>query len=213
MGRNIDSVWTQKEKSVLARLRTPADIQTFLDTLRYSIDDFYRCPRRVLKDRTAHCADGAVFAAAALRRIGYMPLLVDLLAERDDDHILAVFRGKSGWGAVAKSNTVGLRYREPIHRTLHELVMSYFEWYYNLKREKSLRSYSRPVNLNRFDRLNWEFDGKALDVIMEHLEKIPHRPILPRTAIASLRPVDERSFRGGLFGTRWEGLYGNRKDT
>lgn len=203
--------WTAQERSVLSRLRTPADIQSFLDTLTYSIDDFYRCPRRVLRERVAHCADGAVFAAAALQNIGYDPLLVDLLAKRDDDHILAVFRGKHGWGAVSKSNTVGLRYREPVHRTLRELVLSYFEWYFNLEREKTLRSYSRPVNLRRFNRFAWLFEDEALDSIMDALEKVPHLPVIPRSAVRTLRPVDQRSFKGGLYGTRWKGLYGYRK--
>ena len=204
--------WATEERSVLSRLRSPGDIQTYLDTLRYSVDSFYRCPRRVLRDRIAHCADGAVFAAAALRNIGYKPLLVDLIAQRDDDHILAVFRGEYGWGAIAKSNTVGLRYREPIHRNLHELVLSYFEWYYNLKREKTLRTYSHPLDLSRFDRLNWMTDDKALDSIMEALEELPHKPLLPPAAIKGLRVVDERSFKGGLFGTRWEGLYGYKEN-
>lgn len=200
--------WTRREEAVFRKLSSPARIQDFVDELRYSTDPIYRSPRQVIRDRTAHCADGALFAAAALRRLGYPPQLVDLRAVRDDDHVLAVFRERGLWGAVSKSNTAGLRYREPIHRTLHELVLSYFEWYYNLEREKTLRAYSRPIDLRRFDRLAWMTDDTGLEQIMQVLDDAPHLPLLSRAAIARLRPVDERCFRGGLVGVRWAGLYG-----
>lgn len=112
----------------MARLSNPSRIQAFLDELAYSTEPIYRCPLRVLRERTAHCFDGALFAAAALRCLGYPPLIVDLLPNgRDDDHLLALYRVDGHWGAVAKSNFVGLRFREPIHRTLRELALSYFE--------------------------------------------------------------------------------------
>jgi len=114
-----------------------------------------RSPRRVLRDRTARCREGALFAAAALRVNGHPPLLLDLEAVRDDDHVLAVLRDRGHWGAVAKSNYAGLRYREPVYRTLRELVMSYFEHYYNLQGQKTLRRYSRPVDHARFDGVRW----------------------------------------------------------
>src|SRR5512142_639518 len=114
-----------------------------------------RSPRRVLTERKARCVDGALLAAAALRVQGYPPLLVDLEAVADTDHVLAVFRERTGWGAVARSNFSGLRYREPIHRTIRELVLTYFESYFNLRREKTLRAYSRPIDLSRFDTDGW----------------------------------------------------------
>jgi len=89
--------------------------------------------------------EGALFGAAALRMIGHPPLLLDFEAVRDDDHVLAIFRFRGHWGALAKS-TIRLRYREPVYRTLRELAMSYFEHYFNLRKEKTLRNYSRPVN-------------------------------------------------------------------
>jgi hypothetical protein len=105
----------------------------------------------VLRDRLAHCFEGALFAAGALRALGHPPLLLDLEAVRDDDHVLAVFRRNGAWGALAKSNYAGLRFREPVYRTLRELAMSYFEDYYSVEGERSLRSFStRPVNLARF---------------------------------------------------------------
>ena len=155
-----DSPFTPAERAVFRRLNTPGKIQRFVDDLVYNKEPdgpACRSPRRVLRDRTAHCMEGALFAAAALRQLGYPPLLFDLEAapNRDDDHVLAIFRVHSRWGAIGKSNYSGLRFREPVYRTLRELAMSYFEHYFNEAREKTLRNYSRPVNLTRFDRINW----------------------------------------------------------
>jgi len=197
----------EPHRRAFARLTSIAAVQRFLDSTRYSADPFGRAPLRVLRDRTANCFDGALLAAAALRRLGHRPLLVDLRAVRDDDHVIAVFRRFGCWGAVAKSNFVGLRFREPIHRTLRELVLSYFEPFYNLDGEKTLRAYSRPVDLSAFDRLDWEARDDAVDVIGEHLDSARHYPLLSRRQIAGLQPVDRRSFRAGMQGARAAGLY------
>ena len=145
------------ETRVLKALKTPEKIQRFLDIeIGYNKEpdgDTIRSPRRVLRDMVAHCLEGALLAAAALRVQGFPPLLLDLEAVRDDDHVLAVFKQHGHWGAIAKSNYSGLRFREPVYRNLRELAMSYFEHYFNLAQEKTLRNYSRPVNLARFDRL------------------------------------------------------------
>ena len=93
-------------------------------------------PRRVLAEQTAHCLEGAIFGAAALRALGFPPLLLDLEAIQDTDHVLAVWRERGGWGAIAKSNFSGLRFRAPVYRTLRELVMSYFDGYVNLRGER-----------------------------------------------------------------------------
>jgi len=159
-----------------------------------------RSPRRVLRDRVAHCIEGALFAAAVLRVHGYPPLILDMEAVRDDDHIIALFREGGHWGAVAKSNYSGLRFREPVYRTLRELVMTYFELYFNLDREKSLRTYSRPVNLARFDGIGWMTAEKDLWAIGEYLCSIRHQPLLTRDMIRRLRPVDKRLFKAGLLG-------------
>src|SRR5260370_28506808 len=125
------------ERDLLLGLDSPARIQAFLDSVPYSSDPFYRCPRRVLRDRRAHCFDGALMAAAALRVLGYPPLVVDLYAERDDDHMLALWQRDGCWGALAKSNFVGLRFREAVYQRLRELGVSYFEAFYNALGEKA----------------------------------------------------------------------------
>jgi len=198
------NVFTPAERAVFRRLSTPEKVQRFLDNeLAYNKEtdgETCRSPRRVLRDRTAHCMEGALFGAAALRMLGHPPLLLDLEAVRDDDHVLALFRLRGHWGAVAKSNYSGLRCREPVYRTLRELAMSYFEHYYNLRKEKTLRRYSRPVNLRRFDSMGWMTAEEDVWAIPEYLCEIPHRPLLPPRLIPCLGKVDDRLFAAGLVG-------------
>jgi hypothetical protein len=199
--------WTPAELAVLERLRDPAAIQAFLDDVAYGSEAFYRAPRRILRDGRAQCYDGAVFAAAALRRLGERPLIVDMRAHNDDDHVVALFRRGRAIGAVAKSNFVGLRFREPIFRTLRELVLSYFEDFYNVVREKTLRSYSTPLDLAAFDRLGWETNDWALEAIATRLDSARHFPVLTPRQAAALAPVDERRYTAGLMGSNPDGLY------
>jgi hypothetical protein len=190
------------EWGLLRRLRTPEKIQRFLDLeIAYNKEPdgpTCRSPRRVLRDRVAHCLEGALFGAAALRAQGLPPLLLDLEAVRDDDHVLAIFKQHGHWGAIAKSNYAGLRFREPVYRTLRELVISYFEHYYNLSAEKTLRKYSRPVNLARFDPIHWMTAEDDLWAISDHLFAIAHTRLLPRAI--RLARVDQRLYAAGLVG-------------
>jgi len=197
--------FTAAERAVFRRLNAPEKIQRFLDCgLAYNKEpNGYTCgsPRRVLRERAAHCMEGALFAAAALRMLGHPPLLLDLEAVRDDDHVLAIFRLRGHWGAIAKSNYSGLRYREPVYRTLRELVLSYFEHYYNLRKEKTLRRYSRPVNLRRFDSIQWMTSEEDVWPIPEYLCGIPHRPLLEPRLATRLSRVDDRLYAAGLLGS------------
>jgi len=192
------------ERAILRRLNTPEKIQHFLDhDVAYNKEpDGPTCysPRRVLRHRKAHCMEGALFGAAALAALGHPPLLLDLEAVRDDDHVLAIFRQHGCWGAVAKSNYSGLRYREPVYRSLRELAMSYFEHYYNLRREKTLRNYSRPVNLRRFDSIRWGTAEEDVWAIPEYLTTIRHTPLVAPRAASRLSKVDDRLFAAGLVG-------------
>jgi hypothetical protein len=211
MTSRLQSEWTPRERGVLKKLRTPALIQDFLDRTPYSTDHFYRSPRRVLRDHRAHCFDGALLAACALEQQGDPPLIVDLRAVRDDDHVITVFQRHAHWGAVAKSNCVGLRYREPIYRNLRELVMSYFDDYFNTAGEKSLREYSIPFDLRRFDRVRWRQDDAPLAGIAQRLDDAPHRTLLTPAMVRGLAPVDRRSYEAGFLGSNPAGLYQAKK--
>ena len=206
----LERALATRDRKALAALTSPPAIQAFLDALPYSTDLSYRCPQAVLADRRAHCFDGALFGAAALRRLGHRPRIVDLLpAEgRDDDHLLALFQRDGRWGAVAKSNFVGLHYREPVYRGLRELAMSYFEVYYNLEREKTLRAYTVPLDLAAFDRLGWEArDGEPLEAIARRLDELRRFLLLLPEQAGDLAFVDELSARAGMLGTDPEGLF------
>ena len=191
---------------MLRSLKTPAGIQRYLDEqIVYDLEpDGPRCrsPLVTLRDGRAHCMGGALLAAAALRVLGDPPLLVDLEAVRDDDHVLAVFRAPDGgWGAVAKSNYSGLRFRDPVYRSLREMVMSYFAHYYNLKGEKTLRRFSRPLLLTRFDRLNWMASEEDVWFVPEHLTTLNHTPLLSDRQIRGLSRMDARLFGAGCYGS------------
>ena len=161
-------------------------------------------PRRVLRERTAHCLEGAVFAAAALRVLGFPPLLLDLEAVQDTDHVVAVFRSRGHWGAIAKSNFSGLRYREPVYRSLRELVMSYFDGYINLRGDRTLRAWAGPVNLARFDRTRsgWMTAEEDLWWIADYLLDVPHTRLLRPAMVRALSRVDRRALTAARVGLR-----------
>jgi hypothetical protein len=189
-------------------LNSPLKIQTFVDSLQYSAETRYRAPLAVLRDRMAHCYDGAVFCAAALSLLGYPPRIINMFPNgRDDEHLVAVYRRYGAWGAIGQSNFVGLRYREPIHRTLRELMVSYFEQYYNVAGEKTLRSYTRPLTLTRFDRHAWMTDDAALEIIADTLGRMRQIQLLTPAMVRTLAPVDPLSYKAGLEGAVTEGLF------
>jgi len=188
-------------------LDSPVKIQEFLDSIPYNTTKRTLSPLLVMKERMAHCMDGGMFAAAALRRLGHPPLIVDLSAENDDDHIIAVFREGKCWGAIAKSNTTVLRFREPVYRTLRELAMSYFDMYYNLNGQKSLRSYSRTIDLSRFDERGWETTDEDLEYIGDFTYTVRHYPLLTKKQILSLNSVPKYLYDAGFSGADIDGLY------
>lgn len=200
-----DLGFTPAELRKLRSLRDPHGIQKFVDDLPYHLEDTAWSPRRVLRERTAHCLEGALFAAAALRANGHPPLIVDFEAERDTDHVIAVFKVKGHWGAIGKSNYSGCRYREPVYRSLRELAMSYFNIYFNMRRERTLRRFSRPINLARFDQREWMTTEKPIWFIPIYLFDVKHYPLLTPAMIKGLHRVDERLFRAETLGKAVKG--------
>lgn len=203
----FDTLFDTAELDELAQLDSPPRIQAFLDAIPYSTEERYRCPRSVLRDRCAHCFDGAVFAAAALYRLGEPPLILDMVSDNDDEHMLAVFKRHGHWGAVAKSNFVGLRYREPIHRGLRELVMTYFEVFFNTAYQKTLRGYTRPLDLRSFGDARWLVEDAVMDTIARRTDQLARIMLLTPQMIQDLSPVDERSYHAGLAGADPAGLF------
>jgi hypothetical protein len=184
----------------LRALKTPARIQKFIDALPYQYANTALSPQSALRERKGHCLEGALLAAAALRLNGHPPLLMDLEAVHDDDHVLAIYREGGLWGSIAKSNFAGLRFRAPVYRTLRELALSYFEHYYNLRGERTLRSYSVPADLTRLDSQHWMTSEEDVWCVPEYLIAARHYPLFPDKVARALPRLDRRSFEAGMHG-------------
>jgi len=213
--KNHQPVWTQKEITLLKQLNTPFKIQEFLDACEYNSTEETRSPGYVLEHHRAHCLEGALFAAACLEFNGMLPLVLDLQAYNDDDHVIAVFKFRGYWGAIAKSNFTTLRYREPVYRNLRELAMSYFDFYFNTIGDKSLRAYSMPHNLSRFNHMNWRNTDKDLEDLGYYLDKVKHFPLVNTQQIGGLEKATPLLLTSSMIGSNPAGLFtpGTKKKT
>ena len=191
----------EKEIEIFKKLNNPWKIQEFLNKITINFEengDTCLSPRQILENNKCHCVEGAIFAALALRVNGYDPLVIDMTASSDDfDHVIAVFKINNKWGAISKTNHAILRYREPVYNSIRELVMSYFNEYVNDDGKKTLRSFSNPVNLSRFDNFGWMTSDNEVWYIPEYLAEVKHFPILTRKQIAGLRKADEIEMKAG----------------
>jgi hypothetical protein len=195
-------------KPMLPEFTGPTRIQDYLDALPYNCTDRTLSPHAVERERMAHCMDGAVFGATALGALGHRPLLVDLRAIGDDDHVIAVFQEQGLWGAVAKSNTTSLRYRDPVFRSIRELAMSYFPVYFNTDGQMSLYEYSRPFSLRRYG--SSYLDADDIAYIGEDLDATVHHPIVSRQRLKSLRIAPQYLIDACFLGANHGGLYKKR---
>ncbi len=201
------SLWNAKELRLLKVLDSPIKIQGYLDKIDYNSIIESRSPRCVMRHQRAHCVEGALFAAACLEHLGYPPLVVDLKAENDDDHVIAIYNHNRHWGAIAKSNFTTIRYREPVYRSLRELAMSYFDFYFNTLGEKTLRAYSLSHNLNRFNHLNWKTTEEDLDEIGSYLDHVRHIPLVNPDQVKNFSLVGDYLLKSSLIGSNPAGLY------
>src|SRR3990167_9477123 len=178
-----DKELSRVEKKLFRSLSTPAKIQNYLNTIRINVAETCYSPRQVLKRRTAHCLEGAIFAAAVLWSHGERPLLLDLRsATNDDDHVVALYQRHQHWGALSQTNHAVLRYREPVYWTVRELAMSYFHEYFLDNGKKTLLSYSTPLDLRRFRTKHWMTAENDLWYIATALDDQPHHLIGPKAA-------------------------------
>ena len=207
MTRRISAAFNAAEREELARLKSPEDVQQLVDGMAYHDEITCRSPRRVLRDRKAHCFEGAMLAAAALESLGHAPMVVDMGAVRDDAHVIALYRKHGCLGAIGKSNFSGLRYRAPVYRTLRELVMSYFDDYFNSEGERTLRSYSLPLKLTEQVYRGWRVAEEDLDPIGDHLDRLHHYRLMTARQERDLVPVDPRRLAAGLLGANEKGLW------
>ena len=189
--KEVRALLSPAEKKIFQKLSTPQKIQDYLDTLPVNYElggETYMSPRRVLKEKTAHCFEGALFAAAALAYHGYKPLLMDLrTAHTYEDHVITLFKTNRLWGAISKTNHPILRYRDAVYRSPRELAMSYFHEYVESDGKKALREYSAPFDLARLKPARWVTASDDLFWLVERLDKSKHFPIAPKKALRALR--------------------------
>jgi len=195
---------TKDEVSVLKKLKTPIEIQDYLDSLPMNHEkkgETLMSVRRVLREKKAHCIEGALVAAAALYLHGEPPLLLDLSADKkrydDDDHVVALYKRNGYWGAISKTNHATIRFRDPVYKTLRELALSYFhEWFMNKNGIKSMQSYSRPLNLKKFG-TKWMTVEEDLWFLDTALNSLPHYPLVPAKNRKFIRGADVMELKAG----------------
>jgi hypothetical protein len=199
-------MWTPSEKQFLKSLNTPEKIQHYIDGLDYNSSDDATSVRYVLMSQDAHCLEGGFVACAALELQGHKPLMVSLMAEDDDHHVLSVYRGKHGWGCISKSNTALLKGRDPVYRDIRELVMSYFEFYFNLNGVKSLYAYSDPFHLDRFG-YDWRTGDENLLSMGHKMNDLKHYEIIDHKELKKLSKATKLSLDACLLGANMDGLF------
>lgn len=199
--------WTPDERRLLRSLHTPDKIQAHLDQLIYNPTDHASSPRWVMITNEGHCFEGGLLAAAALEFHGHPAVMIDLIAERDDHHVLAVYKTETGWGSISKSNTGLLRGRKPFYQSPRELVMSYFDFYFNTKGQYSLYGYSNPIKLNAYNSWNWRTtDEDLMEMGMSFCDRV-HYEIVDKKKLLKLQPASEAVKAACFLGADPNGLF------
>ena len=210
----FQSLLPQKSQQEIQKIKTPYEVQDFLYSMPYNAEERDRSPLNVILDGQCHCLDGGFLAAILLWNIGFTPLVLDLTPAPglDDDHVLALFQVDGHWGAVAKSNYVQLGFREPVYRSIRELAMSYFEHYMNTHRQKTLRGYTRPMNLSNLSP-EWMWDEPAANRLY-YKKFYTRKPIalINRSMEKRLNLVRENVFEAETLGTDMSWVFGNRPE-
>ncbi len=188
-----------EETTFLKKLHTPSLVQDYLESIPFNHeDDGETCmsPRRVLREKKAHCLEGAMLACAAFVLQGRRPLIMSIKVTTDDyDHVVALYKENGYWGAVSKTNHSVLGFRDPVYATPRELAMSYFHEYFLIKNgKKTMRGYSRPVSMNRFGK-KWVTEENNLFDIALWLSDCAHSPVTQDTTptLRKATPLERES--------------------
>jgi len=202
-------LFTKSELAKLKNLNTLEKISNHLESMPYDAYDGYRCVKETLGLGKAHCAGGALLAAACLWYHGFEPCLVSLEAEKDDSHFICVYTINGYWGSLSKSNFTTLRSRDPVFKTVRELIMSYWNFYFNLEGYKSLRTFTRPITLSQSDGNTEWLDGigKDLDWVDEIFEDKKEYSLVPKTQLKYMLTANKSQLNASLLGANYDGLY------
>jgi len=196
------------------QINSPFTIQQYLDSIAYKGEERDRSPLNVMLDNQGHCLDGGFLAALCLWRIGFKPLLIDIVPDLgvDDDHVLALYQIEGRWGAIAKSNYINLGFREPVYKNLRELVMTYFEHYVSVHQRKVLTGYTRPIDASRYTHLNWAWDETGANVLYhKHFYGRKPIPLITKSIRNRLSPVTDRAYQAETLHTDLKESFGIRK--
>ena len=201
-------------RETLKNIRSPFDIQEYLYSMPYNAETRDRSPLNVILDHQCHCLDGGFLAALLLSKLGHKPLVLALVPDpgMDDDHILALYQLEGCWGAVAKSNYINLGFREPVYKSLRELTMSYFEHYFNADKIKTLRGYTRPLDLANYPDTSWPYDEPAANRLYKKFYTRKAISLITTKMAKRLNPVREIVFKAETLGTDMNWVFGIRKD-
>ena len=195
------------------QLNTPIEIQRYLDSLIYKGEERDRSPLNVMLDNQGHCLDGGFLAALCLWRIGFRPLLIDIVPDPgvDDDHVLALYQIEGRWGALAKTNYINLGFREPVYKNIRELVMTYFEHYVSIHQLKVLTGYTRPIDASHYTHLDWAWDEAGANILYyKHFYGRKPIPLITKSMGARLSPVSDRAYQAEILHTNLNESFGNR---
>lgn len=195
-------------------LHTPFAIQEYLNSLTYKGEERDRSPLNVMLDGQGHCLDGGFLAALCLWRIGFKPLLIDIVPDPgvDDDHVLALYQIEGRWGALAKTNYINLGFREPVYKNLRELVMTYFEHYVSIRQQKCLTGYTRIFDASRYVHYNWAWDETGANVVYhKYFYGRKPIPLITHSMAQRLSPVTDRAYAAETLFTNLNESFGNRK--
>jgi hypothetical protein len=198
--------------NVFRDLKTPFLIQQYLDSMPYIGEERDRSPLNVMRDHQSHCLDGGLFAALALWRLGFKPLLIDLVPEpnMDDDHVLALYQYDGRWGAVAKSNYVNLGFRETVYKSLRELAMTYFEHYCSAHQTKTLRGYTLPFDLSKFPLKDWAWNEDNTQKLYKKFYSRKPIPLITKKMASRLNRIVDRVYAAETMYTNLNEVFGNR---
>jgi hypothetical protein len=196
--------WTPQERRVLKSLRTPAHIQQFLDELPYDEEGGAVSPRGVMRNNKAQCYSGVLFACAALRELGHRPRMMWMDAVEDDGHAIALYQRGKLWGSVAKSNFTTIRSREPVYPYL-ALGLSYFEGFFNQYGKRTMRGFTVPVDLEKFEKRGWRFDDGPMRYVDDAIDDAKRAWRLPKGT--RLSRVSDAALKAGLLGANRAGLW------
>jgi hypothetical protein len=200
-------------RKLFLSLKTPFAIQEYLNSLTYKGEERDRSPFNVMIDGQGHCLDGGFLAALALWRIGFKPLVIDIVPDPgvDDDHVLALYQIEGRWGALAKTNYINLGFRDPVHKNLRELVMTYFEHYVSIHQRKVLTGYTRPIDASRYTHLNWGWDEAGANTLYyKHFYGRKAIPLITRSMAKRLSPVTVKAYEAETLHTDLKESFGNR---